>query len=136
MENELIQFHSPFFFSNDLIFHSTSLMRHDIQHHFIRLIHGLRTDSCQITDAPVSYTHLDVYKRQKFNCAIFFFVFSFGDLRHPLLIDFIFYVIQISLSNGKRLHQMCIRDSSLNKNSMTHRKFSLKNTYPQAYLRK
>lgn len=40
----------------------------------------------------------------KFNCAIFFFVFSFGDLRHPLLIDFIFYVIQISLSNGKRLH--------------------------------
>ena len=38
------------------------------------------------------------------NNAIFFFVFSFGDLRHPLLIDFIFYVIQISLSNGKRLH--------------------------------
>ena len=26
--------------------------------------------------------------------------------------------------------------NSLNKNSMTHRKFSLKNTYPQAYLRK
>lgn len=43
---------------------------------------------------------------------------------------------------GRSLHirhpqeKLSIAENSLNKNSMTHRKFSLKNTYPQAYLRK
>ena len=71
---------------------------------------------------PVSYTHLDVYKRQDFNQdvggQIVFFRFFFNGLGqsqriHGMdedgFINNIFYLVPLQMANEM---QMCIRDSS------------------------